>query len=161
MVESICKPEGLTCLLIILLKMCIGTRGLAPKVPKIQYLPDSDFLRIYEKKIPYFLYGIVAIATLLQEFHVVSCCANPECLTPLRYLRDGRLFQFEVRSVDRTVFSSEPDHDPLRRPTRHVSHFWLCGHCASNLTLIFDQHRGVVVTPLHTPPPYLSVQPNL
>jgi len=29
-------------------------------------------------------------------------CANPSCCTPLRYLRDGRLFQFEVRAASLT-----------------------------------------------------------
>jgi hypothetical protein len=67
-------------------------------------------------------------------------CANPNCSVPLRRLNDGRLFQFEVK----------PKFEPFeerRRAPRGLSHFWLCGQCASTLTLGFDALRGVVVKP--------------
>lgn len=78
---------------------------------------------------------------------MVSNCANPACATPLRYLRDGRLFQFEVKAV--------PDQGQptiqtnAKKVSRGVWHFWLCGHCSSNLTLEFDQLKGVKLRPLH------------
>src|SRR5205823_8587631 len=34
-----------------------------------------------------------------DELAMVPQCANPACRAPLRYLRDGRLFQFEVRAI--------------------------------------------------------------
>jgi hypothetical protein len=81
---------------------------------------------------------------------MVSRCANPECATPLRYLRDGRLFQFEVRSVGASASLPSEKGSPVKKPCREVSHFWLCGQCAATLTLAFDQHRGVTVIPLQT-----------
>jgi hypothetical protein len=81
---------------------------------------------------------------------VVSNCANPACATPLRYLRDGRLYQFEVKSLD------NPGANPLdsengnkKRSSRQVWHFWLCGQCSSNLTLKFDQRGGLKLIPLY------------
>lgn len=73
---------------------------------------------------------------------MVSNCANPACAVPLRYLRDGRLYQFEVRP-------KSADHQPFpsSKGPRKVSHFWLCGECASKLTLVFDQLRAVVLKP--------------
>jgi len=68
---------------------------------------------------------------------MVTKCANPTCCIPLRYLRDGRLFQFEVRS-----------RGEFRRVSRQVAHFWLCGKCSSSLTLIFEASTGIRVVPL-------------
>jgi hypothetical protein len=73
---------------------------------------------------------------------MVSHCANPACGAPLRYLRDGRLFQFEVRPRDARGASTEP-----LKPPRTVSHFWLCGQCSSKLTLVFDQLQAIVLKP--------------
>jgi len=76
---------------------------------------------------------------------MTSHCANPECATPLHYLRDGRIFQFEVRPG----FSKVADDKPMgiAEKARRVSHFWLCGHCSSTLTLAFDAIKGVTVRP--------------
>lgn len=71
---------------------------------------------------------------------MVSNCANPACAVPLRYLRDGRLFQFEVRPQKDAGASRS-------RVPRSVTHFWLCGDCASKLTLVFDQLKAVVLKP--------------
>ena len=76
---------------------------------------------------------------------MVPQCANPACRAPLRYLRDGRLFQFEVRAIGFKQ-PSQPHHgDPT---VRQVAHFWLCGRCSLNMTLAFDKEKGVTVTPL-------------
>lgn len=74
---------------------------------------------------------------------MTSHCANPACAVPLRYLRDGRIFQFEVRRG----LSQTPDDKPITigDRVRNISHFWLCGHCSSTLTLAFDVTRGAVV----------------
>jgi len=68
---------------------------------------------------------------------MVTQCANPGCAVPLRYLRDGRLFQFEVRS-----------RIQARKLSRQVAHFWLCGKCSSLMTLMFDPVSGVQVIPV-------------
>src|SRR2546430_17422626 len=75
---------------------------------------------------------------------MISRCANPACSVPLRYLRDGRLFQFEVRSRSLAGFEQQPPRHG--KASRQIAHFWLCGHCAE--TLIFDQLKGVTVVPL-------------
>ena len=74
---------------------------------------------------------------------MTSHCANPECAIPLRYLRDGRIFQFEVRPAPATPSSNVS----AKTGTRRLSHFWLCGPCASTLTLVFDVLQGIVVRP--------------
>jgi len=75
---------------------------------------------------------------------VVSNCANPACATPLRYLRDGRIYQFEVRSAPQTGTAVA-----RKLGARRVWHFWLCGRCSSSLTLTFDQMEGLQIIPLH------------
>jgi hypothetical protein len=79
---------------------------------------------------------------------MVSRCANPACSVPLRYLRDGRLFQFEVRS--RTLAALEKPARRQGNASRQIAHFWLCGNCAETLTLTFDEFKGVTVVPLQT-----------
>ena len=78
---------------------------------------------------------------------MVSNCANPKCAVPLRYLRDGRLFQFEVRALG-SIKNDSPDAAAKRRPLRQVWHYWLCGACSSTMTLQFDQLRGLRIMPL-------------
>lgn len=71
-------------------------------------------------------------------------CANPNCLSPFRKLSEGKLFLVERENPA----SSKPS---LRRwddgvPHR-IEHFWLCGECASVLTLAFDS-KGLTTVPL-------------
>jgi len=68
---------------------------------------------------------------------MITQCANPACAVPLRYLRGGRIFQFEVRSRRQG-----------RKLSRQVAHFWLCGRCSSMMTLAFDPATGVQVVPM-------------
>ena len=58
---------------------------------------------------------------------MVNHCANPECCKPLHYLREGRIFVFDVP-------------DPLApvkngKEVRRMEHFWLCGDCSEAYTL--------------------------
>jgi len=80
---------------------------------------------------------------------MTSHCANPACSIPLGHLRDGRLFQFEVRL---RIPISTDHHKTLpisvRKLPTSLSHFWLCGRCASTLTLVFDALKGVIIKPL-------------
>ncbi|MBV8049992.1 MAG: hypothetical protein JOZ80_02310 [Acidobacteriaceae bacterium] len=78
---------------------------------------------------------------------MVTHCANPACAVPLRYLRDGRLFQFEVRS------RIQP-----RKLSRQVAHFWLCGMCSGTMTLTFDPAMGVQVIPMMPLPAIGAIQ---
>ncbi|HVO64104.1 MAG TPA: hypothetical protein VMT53_24505 [Terriglobales bacterium] len=78
---------------------------------------------------------------------MVSNCANPNCGIPLRYLRDGRLYQFEVRALSNSGGTESAEAAPKKRP-RQVWHYWLCGDCSSTMTLQFDQLRGLKITPL-------------
>jgi hypothetical protein len=81
---------------------------------------------------------------------MVSHCANPECAAPLVHLRDGRLFQFEVRSFTGPGFTQPGETPKKGKGSRQVAHFWLCGQCCSNLTLTFEQAKGVTLTSLPT-----------
>ena len=73
-------------------------------------------------------------------------CANPACAIPLRFLNAGRLFQFEIRPGPVDSSDSNRAESPYLASQR-IQHFWLCGQCASRLTLIFDALRGVVIAP--------------
>ena len=65
---------------------------------------------------------------------MVSQCANPDCTTPLLHLREGKLFQFEVRAISVPCVDMS-DENRSELPTRHVSHFWLCGPCSASYSL--------------------------
>jgi hypothetical protein len=60
-------------------------------------------------------------------------CANPACAKPLVYLREGRVFAFDV--------AAQTDGIGFKK-TRHLEHFWLCGACARSMTIV--QHEGAV-----------------
>lgn len=75
---------------------------------------------------------------------MLSKCANPSCSTPLVYLREGKIFMM--------------DHPPGPQPVRQtevgkqvapgrVEHFWLCGPCSAEMTLVYDRNSGVLVLP--------------
>lgn len=78
---------------------------------------------------------------------MVSNCANPACATPLRYLRDGRLFQFEVKALAANGADTVP-RLAKKTVSRQVWHYWLCGQCSASMTLEFDGREGLKVTPL-------------
>jgi len=52
---------------------------------------------------------------------MVSHCANPDCSRELRYLRDGKIYQFVLSP---------------KTGSKRLEHFWLCGDCFKNMTLI-------------------------
>lgn len=57
---------------------------------------------------------------------MVSQCANPKCGKPLHYLREGRIFVFDV---------STGAADGSGKRARQLEHFWLCGACSQNLAM--------------------------
>ncbi len=72
---------------------------------------------------------------------MVSKCANPGCSATFHYLRDGKVFQLQVDSGRPT----EPQLLQPTRPPAHVEHFWLCGLCASTMTLLVDSGKVIAV----------------
>ena len=70
---------------------------------------------------------------------MVGRCANPECGIPFRYYRDGKLFRFEL-STPSTALTVRPEAATRRR----IEDFWLCGACASTMTLISEDGVGVM-----------------
>ncbi len=71
---------------------------------------------------------------------MLSKCANPACSEPFIYLRDGRLFQIDTETGPQLVTERKSPH--------RIEYFWLCGQCASNMTLAFHRGKGVVMVPL-------------
>jgi hypothetical protein len=59
---------------------------------------------------------------------MIHQCANPSCCKPLHFLREGRIFVFDL-----------PDpHVPHPAPggrAGRLQHFWLCGPCSETMLL--------------------------
>lgn len=68
---------------------------------------------------------------------MVNNCANPKCSKPLHYLREGRIFVFDV------VAPSNPDGKRGHR----LEHYWLCGPCAEVLQLEQTSDRQIRIAP--------------
>ena len=85
---------------------------------------------------------------LLGGFPMVSKCANPACSASFRYLRSGKLFEFEV-SEDKAHAATAMA--AARKASRHVEYFWLCAECASEMTLAAGKDGGVVFLPITKP----------
>ena len=75
--------------------------------------------------------------------NMLSKCANPTCSTPLVYLREGKIFMMEQS----TKPDVRPDGPILMKHGNRVEHFWLCGPCSAQMTILYDSQRGVVVVP--------------
>lgn len=74
---------------------------------------------------------------------MLAKCANPSCSTPLVYLREGKIFMVESGPQSKTMIAA-----PLQLASKaqnRVEHFWLCGPCASVMTLTFDRQQGMQV----------------
>ena len=69
---------------------------------------------------------------------MVNNCANPQCNKPLHYLRDGRIFVFDV-------LGDGIGADGKR--SRHMEHYWLCGDCAPTLQLERHSTEGIKILP--------------
>jgi hypothetical protein len=67
---------------------------------------------------------------------MVNYCANPKCEKPLHYLREGRIFVFDV-----------PDAPSVKRIDgargRRMEHYWLCGDCAQTLIVKHSTAEGM------------------
>lgn len=70
---------------------------------------------------------------------MVNNCANPECAKPLHYLREGRVFVFEMSNKITDIVTGE------KRP-RRLEHFWLCGECSQQFE-VQKAETGVLLAP--------------
>lgn len=70
---------------------------------------------------------------------MLSKCANPYCSTPFVYLREGKIFIVES--------GSQPTgpHLAKSQPATRVEHFWLCGRCATEMTVKPDRPHGIKI----------------
>lgn len=58
---------------------------------------------------------------------MVRNCANPKCAKPLHYLREGRIFVFNVQ--DSSVKSSG------EKQSNQLGNYWLCGACSQKFVV--------------------------
>jgi hypothetical protein len=69
---------------------------------------------------------------------MVNHCANPQCCKPLHYLREGRVYVFDV---------TRPASANSERTARRMEHFWLCGVCSEAYFLEQVEDRTVRLSP--------------
>jgi hypothetical protein len=69
---------------------------------------------------------------------MVNHCANPQCCKPLHYLREGRVYVFDVTG---------PATGTNDRAARRMEHFWLCGGCSESYFLEQVEDRSVRISP--------------
>jgi hypothetical protein len=72
---------------------------------------------------------------------VVSSCANPSCDARFKYLREGRLFQFQAATSAGRAAAGNP-----------VELWWLCQRCCLSMTLVGDSAHRVKLVPLARAP---------
>jgi len=73
---------------------------------------------------------------------MLNKCASPSCSTPLVYLRDGKIFRMEQPQEPQPAGNSV---QPKKALPARVEHFWLCGPCSAEMTLVCDRTAGVRV----------------
>ena len=69
---------------------------------------------------------------------MVNNCTNPKCNKPLHYLREGRVFVFDVASAQ---------IGPDGKRVKHLQHYWLCGDCAPKFSVTHSSEEGVTLHP--------------
>ena len=78
---------------------------------------------------------------------MLARCVNEACNRPLHSFSEGRLFQFEVVSI--SLSASDDTAEPFdEKPERQTAQFWLCGGCASTMSLVLEPQRGLRLIPL-------------
>ncbi len=71
---------------------------------------------------------------------MVNNCANPKCAKPLHYLREGRVFVFDMQE-DRSGKTNGG------KTGHHLEHYWLCGECSQLLMVEYESEKGVRLVP--------------
>jgi hypothetical protein len=66
---------------------------------------------------------------------MLAKCANPNCESRFRYMREGKLFTFRGSSTS----------DQIGKTAATAEHWWLCSPCAATLTIRFDPVSGARV----------------
>jgi len=74
---------------------------------------------------------------------MVSKCANPDCSTPFRNLRTGKLIRVESRAAATAERTQLEFGEPL--PVRRAEFFWLCDDCAARGLVL--QKDGSITAP--------------
>ena len=74
---------------------------------------------------------------------MLSKCANPPCSASFRYFHQGQLFRMELKFPEEDRNTVDGD---ATRMSRRAEFFWLCDHCASEMTLACDGRGAVMVT---------------
>jgi hypothetical protein len=78
---------------------------------------------------------------------MLARCVNENCKRPLYSFSEGRLFQFEVVSI--SLAASDEGTAPFdEKPQRETVHFWLCGGCASTMSLVLEPAKGLKLVSL-------------
>lgn len=78
---------------------------------------------------------------------MLARCVNEHCNSPLYSFSEGRLYQFEVVSI--SLAASDEVSAPFdEKPQRETVHFWLCGRCASSMSLVLEPARGLKLVSL-------------
>lgn len=62
---------------------------------------------------------------------MLTCCANPNCKQPFRFINTGRIYEFDF---DRSHKHQDVLWESTPRPA--VEHFWLCENCCQSYTLV-------------------------
>lgn len=78
---------------------------------------------------------------------MLSKCANPVCSERFLYLRNGKLFRWEI-GTERGNGSSFGEDPAVKKPSRKTEYFWLCDECAARMTLVFTKGMGITARSL-------------
>jgi hypothetical protein len=78
---------------------------------------------------------------------MLSKCANPDCSAAFLYLRQGKLFRFEVKNQGNGKVRSEPEGSGTGGRS-HTEYFWLCDSCLTRMTLVQHGDLEVNAVPL-------------
>jgi hypothetical protein len=71
---------------------------------------------------------------------MVNHCSNPKCNKTLHYLREGRIYVFDI------VDTKSPGCPDGSYP-HHMEHYWLCGPCSETLLLEQSSEMGIRLLP--------------
>ena len=79
---------------------------------------------------------------------MLSQCANSQCCKPFLRLGEGKLFLAETDRITKPGEAAAPLVG-ARRQTRE--HYWLCGDCATEWTLVYNQNHAIALARLGLP----------
>jgi len=84
------------------------------------------------------------------EIVMLSRCANSQCGKPFLRLGEGKLFLVETERTTRPG-AAAATFVSVRRQARVAEHYWLCGDCAREWTLVYDQNHAITLASLRCP----------